>query len=236
MRHFAQRALAVFVLLFLSATLVQADEPLRAEAIVSDNEITITDGRVVRLRGIMAQRDAKAFLESEVLGRAIKLENEFPDRYGRTNASMTLEGKTESIETELLRQGLAFVYPGANDKGLDTLIEAEHSARREGKGFWKEPRDVAPEDAARLAGRFGFIEGVAGSATRIKNKVYLAFGDEGRPSFVVVIAARHLRALRKQGLDPFLLTGKSVRVRGWISIADVPALILVHPAQIERME
>jgi micrococcal nuclease len=227
------RAFAV-CLFFFSLSPAFADEVVTAQKAVSGDALLLQDGRVLRLAGIKgATSGAKDFLDSLVAGRALVLQDGFVDRYGRVDATAGIQGEVKSLQDVLLREGMAYVYPVAIDERLDAWFEAERAARSAKRGFWAEQKDVSSENAAILLGKFGFVSGVVTKAERIKNKVYLSFGAQGHPDFTIVIAARHLRPLKKLGVDALTLEGKTLRVRGWVSDSAGPTVTIATPQQIE---
>jgi micrococcal nuclease len=228
--------LTIFAFL-LSPSLVCAEETVMARGAFSGDEISLTDGRILRLIGIWAALpEAKAFLESAVSGQTLRLQDEETDRYGRLTATILVEGEKKPVEEALLRAGMAFVYSAANDERFDAWYEAERAARIERRGFWATPRAVPALDAAKLSGKYGFVVGVVSKAERIRNKATLSFGAPDRPDFKIIIAAKHLRPLKKRGFDLLSLGGKSVRVRGWVTDNLGPTITLTAPHQLEWME
>lgn len=227
----------LFIGAILSATPSYADDIVTADKSISGDEIALQDGRVLRLTGIKAVgADAQAFLDAALAGHILVLQDVETDRYGRVAASATVQGEKQSLEDALLRAGLAFVYPAAGDDHLDAWCASERDARLAKRGFWSNPFDVAAGDAAKLYGKYGFIVGTVTKAERIKNKVYLNFGADPRTSLTVTIAAHNLRAFKKQGLDPLSLSGKTLRVRGWVTHASGPALTLTDTHQVEVVD
>ncbi|MDR3424942.1 MAG: thermonuclease family protein [Alphaproteobacteria bacterium] len=229
--------LILFAVILSLTCAAQAQDIVAASQIISGDEIALQDGRVLRLAGVKAVTpNAKTFLESAVLNHALVLQDAKPDRYGRVNATASVQGQAQSIEESLLSQGLAFVYPAVGDDRLDSWLDAERQARREKRGTWADHPDVPAQDAPILCGKYGFVAGTVSGAERIKNKVYLHLGEGGQTDFTLEIAAHFLRALRKRGLDPLALQGKKLRIRGWVKRDIYPTITLSDPHQIEAME
>jgi|GEM_PF-4755269 endonuclease YncB( thermonuclease family) len=228
-------AFAIFICLF--STIALADEVAVMDKVVSGDELTLRDGRTLRLFGTKAALpEARAFLESAVSGRALVLQGPTTDRYGRVTALATAEGDSQSVEETLLREGLAFVYPDAGDTRLQTLYVAERAARVGKRGFWAENRDVSPKEAARFCGRYGFVTGSVSKAERVKNEAVLSFGDPDTPEFTVTIPAHDLAAFKKEGIDPLSLQGERIRVRGWIVKDKPPTMAVTDFYQMELVK
>ena len=80
-------------------------------------------------------------------------------------------------------------------------------------------------------GRFAFVSGLVLDTKRVKNMVYLHFGENWRNDFTIAIAAHDLRAFRRADFDPLALKGKVIRVRGWVKHDFGPMIV---PSPIRR--
>ncbi len=140
------------------AILPQPDR-IRVDAVIDGRTVMLTDGRKVRLAGILppepplARRDAapgsapgwapaeraRAALGALLIGRmvALRAASDQPDRYGRLHARLVRDD-TLSIEAELVRRGLALVEVASSGDQAEArpLIEAERQARSSGAGLW----------------------------------------------------------------------------------------------------
>ena len=66
-----------------------------------------------------------------------------------------------------------------------------------------------------------------------RGRVYLNFGRFWKEDFTAVIAAPALRLFAEAGMDPLVLEGALVRIRGWVDDRDGPRIEVTHPEQIE---
>lgn len=233
MRNWQRIALAFLLLFSFSAQ--ASDIAATADRVISGDEISLKDGRVLRVAGIKAAMpEAVSFLKSNVAGHALTLQNAVTDRYGRVSATVFVEGEKQPVEDELLSAGLAFVYPATGDEErLDGMLKLEREARLKKAGYWAEHPDIDADDAERLYGKYGFVAGTVTKAEHVKNKVYLNFGADWRTDFTVAIAAHDLRAFKKQDIDPLALQGKKLRVRGWVKRDFGPMITVSDPHQVE---
>jgi endonuclease YncB( thermonuclease family) len=215
----------------------RADDVVAADKIISGDEITLKDGHVLRLAGIKAvSPQAIAFLQANMAGHDLDLQNPVIDRYGRVSATVFIQGQKESVENTMLREGLAFVYPATGDDAqLDEMLNIEKAARQEKHGYWADHPDTSADNAEPLYGKYGFVTGIVTKAERVKNKVYLNFGADWRTDFTIAIAAHDLRAFKKQDLNPLDWQGKHLRVRGWIKRDFGPMITVTDPHQIELL-
>jgi micrococcal nuclease len=212
-----------------------------AAGALSGDEIRLDDGRTVRLLGIKASGDAaQAFLQSLIEHKSLLLESSGADRYGRVAADVYVQQDKAGkiwLQGELLHAGLAFVYPPTGaEPHLGDLLKLEREARQAGRGQWGETAlaDLPASNPGKIRyGRFAFVRGKVVKAERIKNMVYLNFGDDWRSDFTVAIAAHDLRLFSKEGIDPLAYGGKTIRARGWVKRNFGPMITVTHPAQIE---
>ena len=63
--------------------------------------------------------------------------------------------------------------------------------------------------------------------------LYLNFAEDWRNDFTVTIERKSLASFEEAGLDLEALTGKRIRVRGFIEWWNGPMIAATHPEQIE---
>ena len=80
---------------------------------------------------------------------------------------------------------------------------------------------------------FRIVNGIVRATAKIRNRIYLNFGEDWRDDFTIRIDRRYWRAFHAQGLDPLELAGRRVRVRGWIHLENGPMIRLTHPEPLE---
>lgn len=235
-------AISILVTLLFFPLQVLANTPPIVSKILSGEELSLNDGRIVQLDGIYApDNTANAELEKLAVGNSITLEDGSTDRYGRVDAQAYVQGNGKQIwlQGELLRDGLAFVYlPAAADPHLEDMLKLESEARVSKRGIWAQNAwaDIPAEKASEKLGQFGFIAGKVLKAERIKNHIYLNFGEDWRKDFEIVIAAHDLHFFKKAGIDPLSYEGKTIRVRGWITRDPGPVIEVANPGGIEILD
>lgn len=241
-------ALAAWILAVLASGYCFAAEPEAAHA-VAGNELMLPGNRDVRLDGIAAPlpetkelaEAARAALDKLIAGKTVTLENAATDRYGVLTAQIYVAGDKGArlwLQQEMLREGLAFVYPPTGyEPGLEAMLAAEREARMAKRGIWADDfyADTPVDKVWPKIGHFAFVSGKVLKAERVKDKVYLRFGDDWRKDFTAAIAAHDLKAFRKAGIDPLDYEGKIVRLRGWVTRDGGPTIAITTPAQIERI-
>ena len=226
--------------------------------VIDGRTFMLDDGREVRLAAIevlqlpqpqepgaasggAAARDALAILlaGTEVVLR--QAEPQKSDRYGRVVAfvSTARDGVERSVQAHLIAAGLARVAARVGSRGCAAELLARENAARSAKlGLWAgsyyHSLD-ADNPAAVLAarGRFALVEGRVVSVRESGATIYVNFGRRWTEDFTVTILKRNARNFVAAGLDPKLLAGRRVRVRGWIEERGGPWIEAARPEQIE---
>ena len=215
--------------------------------------LTLTDGRVLRLAGLLAPappltlgRDARwpsadaarQGLADLVLGQAVSLHaaEPAPDRHGRLRGQLLgIDGTW--LQPRLVGQGFDRVEPDAATAPLaGPLFKAEAEARRHRRGLWRlAAYAVRRPDTlgARDTGGFVLVEGRVLAIAASHDATYLDFAEDWHHGFTVRIP--HWVLARAADFDPAAFEGRRVRVRGWLAYEGRPILDLASPAAIEPL-
>lgn len=222
-----------------------AGERLVAIKIISGEELTVSNGRTIRLQGIKTPGktladEARNHLEALTRDTALVLENEQEDRYGRINADVYAQKGKQKIwlQGELIKAGLAFVYSPLGDEiYLEELMGLEKTARMAKQGLWAEAiyADLTPESTEKHYGEFAFVSGKVLDAVKVKGKTYLNFGPDWRTDFTVAVAGRDARKFKKAKIDLLESKDQTIRVRGWIKREFGPMIVVTDPVQVEML-
>jgi endonuclease YncB( thermonuclease family) len=197
--------------------------------------------------GGMASKDA---LDALVGGDEVVLRQAEPGvaRYGRmvVYAYAIRDGAELFAQGELIASGFARVADRIGSKACaDELLDRENAARRAKLGLWGDPYyDVLNADTPLWMcwqrGRFALVEGQVVSVRESGATTYVNFGRRWSESFAVTISKRNERSFTAAGLDLKSLSGRRVRVRGWIEArgagGNVPWIEAVRPEQIETAD
>lgn len=226
---------------------------------VTDGDTVVLDNDlVVRLIGTQAPKlplgregfeawpladEAQLALEELVLGQRVivRYGGEDRDRYGRVLGQMFVDigGEELWVQEKMVIDGLARVYSFPDNRScLATLLEAESRARTMRLGIWTNPyyeirRADRPEALLERRDHYELVEGRVLLADAAGQGVYLNFGRYWKEDFTVLISGGALRLFADSGLDPLMLEGALVRVRGWVDERDGPRIEVTHPEQIE---
>lgn len=225
---------------------------------VTDGDTVLLDnGLVVRLIGTQAPKlplgredfptwpkaeEARLRLEAMVLGRAVEVRHggAVRDRHDRVLGQMFVTAQPELwVQRQMVADGFARVYSFPDNRAcLAELLAAETSARTMKLGIWADPyytvrRADRPEALVERAGQYELVEGRVLLAEKAGGRVFLNFGRYWKEDFTTVIDGRALRLFADSGLDPLVLEGALVRIRGWVDDRDGPRIEVTHPEQIE---
>ena len=118
------------------------------------------------------------------------------------------------------------------------LLAAESGARAKRLGIWAEPyyslkQANRPQSLAESEGRYELVEGRVLLAEAAGRNIYLNFGRNWNVDFTAVIDQKAQSLFAESGIDPLVLNGALVRLRGWIEDRDGPRMAVTHPEQIE---
>ncbi len=229
-------------------------------SLVDARTILLGDGRAVRLAGLeglaaLARDPATADAMDEQLTRLlshwltamplrIRILPGKPDRHGR-RAALIMAGD-ELLQERLLDAGLAVFMPGklpgnaiggdAGDACARRLLGVEAAARIAGRGGWSDSRfSVAaarPDALSSQFGHFVIFQGMVQSVGTRRDRTYIDFGEDWSNDVTVeILAAKRRHFGGEAALEA--LTGKIVRVRGFLQEKAGPMVSVKHPAQIE---
>ena len=243
-----------FVFLLCSGA-ASAQETGRVVEVVDGDTVKLADRREVRLVGIQAPKlplgrrnftpwplaeESRAALVGLVGGKTLKLSygGAAMDRHGRVLAHLSDESG-RFIHAEMLRQGMARLYSFADNRArLDELFAAEREARAAQRGIWALPyyRIRTPETIGGDLDSFQLVEGRVLRAAAAGGRIYLNFGGDPKTDFTAVIQSGNAKSFAAVGLDPLSLSGRQIRVRGWIENRNGPLIQVTHPEQIEVLQ
>lgn len=160
------------------------------------------------------------------------------DRYGRLLAHLHDEAGNW-IQGEMLLAGMARVYSLADNRALVAeMLTLERRARAARRGIWRHPFYYVrkAEEAGRYINSFQLVEGRVVKVAVQRKRTYINFDEDWREDFTVSVRKRHRRAFEQGGYSLTELTGKRIRVRGWIKKWNGPFIEAIHPEQIEILD
>lgn len=161
----------LFAFLLLSALSASAALCAKAAAPNEATVVSISDGDTVMVRSVsrgerrvrLAAIDAperdqasgavsRRSLSDLLLGKSVRVEEKYTDRYGRVVAKIFVDGGDAGLQQ--LRRGMAwhYLHHAAEQTAADrqAYAAAEQDARRARRGLWSEMKPVAPWEFRRL--------------------------------------------------------------------------------------
>lgn len=224
--------------------------------VIDGDTLSLSDGIMVRLVGIQAPKlslgrrnfkdwplaeQSRTALQQLTQGQALRLHfgGAQKDRHGRTLAHLYRKADGLWVQGELLRQGWARVYTFHDNRAFAVeMLALEGEARTAKRGIWAHPFYAVrtPQQLETHRGSFQLAQGKVLKSARIKDYIFLNFGEDYKTDFTVVIERTNWRRFEAAGIDPISFGGRTVRVRGWLEYWNGPALRITHPEQIEVLQ
>ncbi|MEP9351668.1 hypothetical protein [Xanthobacter sp. KR7-225] len=213
----------------------------------ADGALALSDGRALVPAGIALptaldpQADlvarSRAAATAVLDGRFVVPRARRRDRHGRLVGDARLAGAPSvaaspdaSLVLALLAAGAGFADPRGAPSCAAALLAAEAQARRERRGIFQGAGALAParDEAllARRAGLFALAEGRIRATGATREKVFLNFGARWREDFTIVLPAGDFATILGDGLDPAMLRGTLVEVRGVVRMDGGPAMLV----------
>lgn len=231
----------------------------QVEQVLDPLRFRLTDGRIVQL----AQLDvpdfdpydpgertaaALAFVRGLLTDRQVRLYQTPDPGKGRVNRMGYLLAQVEVkkpdapggpgvwVQGALLSGGYARVRPSADNTDMaPQMLALQADAQAQKRGLWADPRYgvKTPDTAGEGDGGFATVEGRIAAVASVGNTVYLNFGPDWRTDFTVGIVPEVRRKLAAAGTPAPGLSGKTVRVQGWIRAYNGPYMELAAPSWME---
>jgi endonuclease YncB( thermonuclease family) len=231
----------------------------KVRRVIDGRTIQLDAGQQVRLAGVevpalplpretgpqaSAGLAAKAALSAMLADRAVSLKKLGPDsdRYGRVVAYVFVDGEERSVQEQLLAQGHARVAAEVGSLACTALLlAAEQTARASSVGLWAEPyyaiqRAENPAKILAERGRFALVEGQVLSVRESRGTIYVNFGCRWSEDFTLTVLKRNERAFAAAGVNLKKLSGRRIRVRGFVEERGGPWIEATRPEQLELAE
>lgn len=230
----------------------------RIDKVIDQQTVLLKDGKIVRLLGLDYPQGTEEnppeepFLAKQELDRLLPEGTEVMlyqkrqiadvkrgrvNRMGQQLAHLVRKDNEQWINGTLVADGLARALTSAsNAEMVEQLYALEDRARKDEKVLWAKTSPnglLTPDTAAQGNGQLRVVEGTVNRAATSKNNLYLNFGDDWRKDFTVMIPVQLRKTLARSGIDPMSLTGKTIRVRGWIREWNGPFMELETPERLE---
>ena len=240
----------------------ESAEPVQIIALNERLELTLEDGRILRLSGIEAPRPTKSHpqaparlvkdLTPQLIGAAVfaKPLQTTPDRWGRIPALVFTPHPENpglmNFGQNLLETGRArWLWSPESRICRDNDLISESLARSQNLGLWKDPfyASVDAQNHDQLKTRSGepiTLEGRVVNTGSGRSRIYLNLGPNRRNDASVTILKRLTKTMGKTSEPsdkPFAhLIGQKIRVRGWLDQRYGPQMEINSPDEIEIID
>lgn len=227
----------------------------RVDRVIDGLTILMKDGKIIRLAGIdipgYGREDSDIpLLAFQVLQKLAPENTELvlyqtrsakagrENRMGQHLAHIYSEKDNVWLQGGLLAIGLArAMSSAANPEMIAEMLQQESLARKAGEGIWAKDspyRLFGPDELANKIGTVQVVEGRIEKAASVRNNLYLNFGKDWKTDFTVRMDTGLRKELSRQGIDPVALSGRRVRVRGYIEEYNGPMITLetIHHLEI----
>ncbi|HPD60388.1 MAG TPA: thermonuclease family protein [Thermodesulfobacteriota bacterium] len=200
-------------------------------------EIRVRQGNQWITRAQICGKEAKDYNQKLVEGKRVRLEYDQTKRddYSRILAYVWDDGVL--VNGELLKKGLALVdvrYP--NLKHQKMFFDFQKEARDFHRGIWEKIDDhtFSEQEAFKLIGEIGVVQGTIVSVNIGREKVYLHFGKNWENDFTGIIYKNNLENFpwRSKDLARSFL-GRKVKIYGFVKNSEGPAIIISAPSQVD---
>ncbi len=229
----------------------------RVDRVIDGLTLTLKDKKIVRLTGIdiPGYGDDSSdipLLAFQVLEKLLPEATEVAlyqtrsaksgreNRMDQTLAHLHDEKNNVWIQGALISVGLARAMPtDTNPEMTREMLILEQQARAQNKGIWAKDSDYRLFTPEELAGKIGTIQVVQGRVVKtatVRNTLYLNFGTDWKTDFTVRMDTKLRKDLSRLGVDPMSLTGRTVRVRGYLEDYNGPMMTLENIHHLEILK
>ena len=230
----------------------------RVEKVIDGDTIVLEGGEKVRYLGINAPEirrwegnrwtpkkqifgeEATSYNQKLVERKKVKLEYDLKkrDNYNRVLAYIWIDGIF--VNGELLKNGLALVDVRApNVKHQKMFLDLQREARDFHRGIWGTIKDYtfSDQEAFKLIGELGGVQGKIICVNSGRERVYLHFGKNWEKDFTGIIYEENLKnfPLKNKHVNSYFL-GRKVKIYGFVRNDDGPAIIISAPSQVDILD
>jgi hypothetical protein len=219
--------------------------------ITDELDIVLKDDRTIRLVGVKAlarpdtagQPEAK--LVDWIMGAAadatvtLRMLSPVADRWGRISGDVFLSGR--HLQSALVLAGLAVGRPDdLRGPCWEAVKAAEAQGRRVKSGLWADPTSILPaSEGAKIAERDGLFVLASGRVRHVSRareshgRSYVDFGKRGENALFLILDAKALTRMEKQGFNLDQLTDRKILVRGVVLKGRSPHMVIDDADAIE---
>jgi micrococcal nuclease len=200
-------------------------------------EIMVRDGKQWIPKAQICGEEAKTYNQKLVEGKRVRLEYDQRKRDDYNRILAYVWGDGVLVNGELLRKGLALVdVRSPNRKHQKMFFDFQKEARDFHRGIWGKIEDhsFSEQEAFKLIGEIGVVQGTIMSVTTGMEKVYLHFGKKWKNDFTGIIYKDNLQSFPWESKDlARFFSGRKVKIYGFVKNSEGPVIIISAPSQVD---
>ncbi|MCL8383627.1 hypothetical protein [Xanthobacter aminoxidans] len=167
------------------------------------------------------------------------------DRHGRLAGTARLvcpaaaDARQEDLATALVRAGVGYATAEGDTVCATQRLSAEAEARIARRGIWSLASAVAPAgDEKAMAERRGLFSVTEGRVLAVggRDRIFLNFGASWKQDFTVMLTREDFATILGDRLDPAILRGALIQVRGVVREEGGPAMAPRRRGEVLRIE
>jgi hypothetical protein len=167
------------------------------------------------------------------------------DRHGRLAGTARLvcpaagEARGEDLATALVRAGAGYATAEGDTACATQRLSAEAEARSARRGIWSLATAVAPAgDEKAMEERRGLYSVTEGRVLAVggRDRIFLNFGASWKQDFTVMLTREDFATILGDRLDPAILRGTLIQVRGVVREEGGPAMAPRRRGEVLRIE
>ena len=167
------------------------------------------------------------------------------DRHGRLAGTARLvcpaaaDARREDLATALLRAGAGYATAEGDTVCVAQRLSAEAEARNARRGIWSLATAIAPAgDEKAVEERRGLFSVAEGKVLAVggRDRIFLNFGARWKQDFTVMLAREDFATILGDRLDPAILRGALIQVRGVVREEGGPAMAPRRRGEVLRIE
>ncbi len=168
-----------------------------------------------------------------------------PDRHGRLIGAaglacpMAESIRREDLSTALARAGAGYATADGDAACSAQRLAAEAEARLARRGIWSLGAAMAPAgDQRAMEERLGLYTVAEGRVLAVggRDRMFLNFGSSWKQDFTVMLAREDFATILGDRLDPAILRGSLIQVRGVVREEGGPAMAPRRRGEVLRIE
>jgi len=189
---------------------------LQVKSVDENGVIICEEGKKLAIASVILKKGATDYIKDNWSGREVILQygkNKL-DRNGNDLVQIK-DDKDNWLQGELIERSLVHVYPS-----MDNDVFAQQMLSMD-RADVLSPFDLEG-NIGKYKGKFAVVEATVLQVKRVRNNIFINFGEDWRTDFTVLIKKSNENNFT--GIDVMSIAGKKIRVRGWVEEYNGPLI------------